>query len=67
MRFSTRAAPRGDVGTRGRGAFAKHDGAGVVRAGEDAIGRQDVKMYKATEKKMYKATGRTNHLRTLSW
>ena len=33
-----------DVASRGRGAFAKHDCAGVVRAREDAIGRQDVKM-----------------------
>ncbi len=41
-----------DVASRGRGAFAKHDCAGVVRAGEDAIGRQDVKMYKATKRRV---------------
>ena len=41
-----------DVGTRGRGAFAKHDGASVVRAGEDAIRHQDVKMYKTTKRRV---------------
>ncbi len=38
--------PRGDVcdvGSRGRGAFAKHGGTGGARAGEDAIPHQDVR------------------------
>ena len=41
----------GDVGARGRGAFAKHDGAGVVRA-EDPIGHDDVEVHKTPERRI---------------
>ena len=37
-----------DVGARGRVAFAKHHGAGIVRA-ENPIGHQDVEVHKASE------------------
>ena len=41
----------GDVGVRGQGAFAKHDGAGVVRA-EDPIGHDDVEVHKTPERRI---------------
>lgn len=36
----------------GRGAFAEHHGRGVVRAGEDAIGHDDVEVHEAPERRI---------------